>query len=337
MAKEQPNDVITQMRLGEAYEKQGASDKAAAAFEQALKLNPRLASAVTKLAQLYAGPLQNKEKALAYAKKARELTPNDPQVTSILGKIAYQSGNVTWSYSLLQEAARQRENDPSILHNLAWAAYGLGKVNEARDAMQKVLTNNADSSQAADAKKFLALTKLSENPKELMGSEAELQKELNSDPEYLPALMAQAALDKQRGQIKPATEIYNGILRRWPDFAPAQKGFATLYAHDPSATATAYDLAAKARQALPDDAELAELLGQLSYEKKEYQRAIQLLQESARAKSLNANSLFYLGMSELQVRQKTEAQGVLNQALLAGLQEPLASEARRALADIGRE
>ena len=337
MTREQPNDVISQMRLGEAYEKQGASDKAALAFEQALKLNPRLASAVTKLAQLYAGPLHNKEKALTYAKKARELMPNDAQVTSILGKVAYQSGNIPWSYSLLQEAARRRQNDSSIQHDLAWAAYGLGKVNEARDAMQKVLTNNADSSQAADAKKFLALTKLNENPKELMASEADLQKELNSDPEYVPALIAQAALDKQRGQIKPATEIYTGILRRWPDFAPAQKGLATLYAQDPSATATAYDLAAKARQALPDDTELAELLGRLSYEKKEYQRAIQLLEEGARTKSLNANSLFYLGMSELQVRQKTEAQGVLNQALLAGLQEPLASEARRALANIERQ
>ena len=202
--------------------------------------------------------------------------------------------------------------------------------------MQKVVTNSPDSSQAADAKKFLALTSLNENPKELMAAEAEVQKELRSDPEYLPALMAQAALDEQRGQIKPATEIYTGILRRLPDFAPAQKGLATLYAQDPSATATAYDLAAKARQALPDDAELAELLGQLSYEKKEYQRAIQLLQESARTKSLNANSLFYLGMSQLQIRQKTEAQEVLNQALLAGLQEPFATEARRALADIER-
>ena len=143
MTKEQPNDVIAQMRLGEAYEKQGAADKAAAAFEQALKLNPKLASAVTKLAQLNAGPLQNKEKALAYAKKARELAPADPQVAGILGKVAYQSGNFTWSYSLLQEAARQRQNDPSILHDLAWAAYSLGKVNEARDAMQKVLTTNA--------------------------------------------------------------------------------------------------------------------------------------------------------------------------------------------------
>ena len=48
MTKEQPNDVIVQMRLGEAYEKQGAADKAAAAFEQALKLNPKLTAAANQ-------------------------------------------------------------------------------------------------------------------------------------------------------------------------------------------------------------------------------------------------------------------------------------------------
>jgi Flp pilus assembly protein TadD len=337
MTKEQPNDVVSQMRLGEAYEKQGAADKAAAAFEQALKLNPKLAAAITKLAQLNAGPLQNKEKALAYAKKARELAPADPQIAGILGKVAYQSGNFTWSYSLLQDAVRQRANDPSMLHDLAWAAYSLGKADEARDAMQKVLTNNPDSSQAADAKKFLTLTALGENPKELMAAEIDVQKELKSNSEYVPALMAQAALLAQRGQIKPATEMYNDILRRLPDFAPAQKRLATLYAQDPSTVAVAYDLATKARKTLPDDPELSELLGRLSYEKKEYPRAIQLLQESARKRPLDANALFYLGMSELQASQKVEARGVLNQALVAGLQEPLATEAKRALADLQRE
>ena len=337
MAKAQPNDVIAQMRLGEAYEKQGAADKAAAAFEQVLKLNPRLASAATRLAQLYAGPLQNKEKALTYAKKARELTPNDPQVTSILGKVAYQSGNLAWSYSLLQEAARQRENDPSILHDLAWAAYRLGKVNEAREMMQKALATGSGFPEVADAKRFQSLTALQDNPKELLAAENEIQKELQTDAEYLPALMAQAALEQQRGQTKQAAEIYTTVLRRLRDFGPAQKHLATLYAQEPSTTAAAYDLAAKARKTLPDDAELAELLGRLSYEKKEYQRAIQLLQESARKRALNANSLFYLGMSQLQIRQKTEARDVLKQALVGGLQEPLASEARHALADLQHE
>jgi tetratricopeptide (TPR) repeat protein len=337
MTREQPNDVISQMRLGEAYEKQGASDKAAAAFEQALKLNPKLAAAIVKLAQFNAGPLRNQEKALVYAKKARELAPTDPQVAGILGKVAFQSGNYTWSYSLLQEAARERPNDSAILHDLAWAAYGLGKVNEARDAMQRVLTAGTDSSQAGDAKKFLAFTALDESPKELAAAETGVQNELKSNPQYVPALMAQAALDAQHGQVNRATETYSAILRRWPEFAAAQKRLATLDAQDPSNVTAAYDLATKARKTLSDDPELAELLGRLSYEKKEYPRAIQLFHESARKKALDADSLFYLGMSQLQARQKTEAQGVLNQALVAGLQEPRASEAKRALADLQKD
>jgi tetratricopeptide (TPR) repeat protein len=337
IAKEQPGDVIVQMRLGEAYEKQGAADKAAAAFEQALKINPKLIGAVTALAQINAGPLHNKDQALVYAKKARELAPADPQIAAVVGRVAYQSGNFGWAYSLLQEAARQRQNDPSILRDLAWAVYALGKVNEARDAMQKVLANNPDAAQAADAKKFLAFTALDDNPKQLVAAEVDVQKELKSNPEYLPALMAQAALDTQHGQIKPATEMYGDILRRLPDFAPAQKHLAALYAQDPSNIAAAYDLAVKARKTLPGDPELSELLGRLSYEKKEYPRAIQLLQESARKRPLDADSLFYLGMSQLQARQKTEARGVLNQALVAGLQEPFATEAKRALADLQRE
>jgi len=82
---------------------------------------------------------------------------------------------------------------------------------------------------------------------------------------------------------------------------------------------------------------LAELLGRLSYEKKEYQRAIQLLQERARKSTLSANSLFYLGMSQLQTKQINGARDALNQALVGGLQEPLASEARHALADLQPE
>jgi Tfp pilus assembly protein PilF len=203
--------------------------------------------------------------------------------------------------------------------------------------MQKVLATNPDATQAADAKKFLAFTALDDNPKQLAAAEVDVQKELKSNPEYLPALMAQAALDTQHGQIKPATEMYSDILRRLPDFAPAQKRLATLYAQDPSTVAAAYDLATKARKTLPGDPELSELLGRLSYEKKEYPRAIQLLQESARKRPLDADSLFYLGMSQLQARQKTEARGILNQALVAGLQEPLATEAKRALVDLQQE
>ena len=107
-----------------------------------------------------------------------------------------------------------------------------------------------------------------------------------------------------------------------------------MYAQDPSTVTDAYDLATKARKTLPDDPQLSELLVRLSYEKKEYPGAIQLFQETARKRPLDADSLFYLGMSQLQASQTAEARGALNQALAGGLQEPLASEAKRALASL---
>jgi tetratricopeptide (TPR) repeat protein len=337
MTSEHPDDVVSQIRLGYAYQKQGAFEKAAAAFERAVKLNPQLGVPTTKLAELYAGPLHNKQKALAYAQKARGLAPDDPQIPVILGKIAFENANFTWSYSLLQEAARQNRGNPAVLHDLAWSAYALGKVNEARDLMQKVVAAGANTTESGDAEKFLMFTALDQDSKQLLAAENEVQQEIASNHAYVPALMAQAALYAQHGQSIQAIEMYNKILHTFPDLAPAQKHLAMLYAQNQSTINAAYDTAIKARKALPDDPELAELLGRLSYEKKEYLRAVQLLQESARQKTLDANSLFYLGMSQLQAKQKSEARGVLNEALTNGLQEPFATEAKRALADQGRQ
>jgi tetratricopeptide (TPR) repeat protein len=335
MAKQQPNDALLQSRLGEAYQKQGAFDKAAAAFEQALKVNPELSVATTKLAELYAGSLNNNEKALVYAKKARKLAPTDPQTTILLGKIAYRNGNFGWSYSLLQEAARQRRDDPEVLYTLGWSAYATGKVNEARDLMQKVAAGGGNRDEISDAKKFLRFTMLEQDPKQLVAAEAEVQNEIAANGDYVPALMAQAALCSQH-QPREAIKIYNGILRRFPDLAPAQKHLAALYAQDEATIPQAYELAVKARKTSPDDVELAALLGRLSYVRKEYARAVQLLQEARRTKRLDAESLFYLGMSELQTKQANEARVVLNEALTNGLQEPFATEAKRALADLDR-
>src|SRR5262245_10283308 len=181
ITKSHPEDIVSQMRLGEAYEKTGAPEKAAAAFEQAVKLNPKLANPVIKLAELYAGPVPDKEKAVGYAKKARELAPSDPQVKILLGKVAYQNGNFDWSYSLLQEAARQRRDDPAVLYNLAWSSYAMGKVNEARDLMQKVAAAGGNSAEIADAKKFLKFTALDQDPNQLGLAEGEVQKELTSN------------------------------------------------------------------------------------------------------------------------------------------------------------
>ncbi len=333
--KQQPNDPVGLMRLGEAYEKEGALTKAADAYERALKANPKLLTAAMKLAQLNAGPLKNPDKALQYAKKARELAPADPRAAATVGSIAFQLGNYTWAYSLLQEGARQLANDPAVLHDLAWAAYSLGKVAEARQTMQNVLSSGPSSSQSADARMFLSMTALTTGENDVVVSEAEVNSALATDPNYVPALAARAAIQAKRGDSAGAEATYRQVLQRFPDFAPAQRDLAAILVNDPTKRDAAYELATKARRTISGDPLISIVLGRVSYERKDFNRAIQLFQESAREKPLDAKSLYFLGMAQAQAKHKAEAKETLNRALQAGLGDAEASEAKRALADIG--
>jgi tetratricopeptide (TPR) repeat protein len=331
MLKQQPNDPMARVRLADAYEKQKEFSKAATEYESALKVNPKLLSPLIKLAQLNAGPLQNNGQALEFAKKARELAPADGKVAGVLGAIAYRAGNFTWAYSLLQESARQQPEDSTVLHDSAWAAYSMGRVSEARDLMQRAIKASPPPEISEDAKSFLSMTALDQKPKDAAAVEPEVRKLLQADPHYVPALMARASIEMQRGDAKQASATYNEVLQRFPDFAPAQKYLAILYLEDPSALDKAYEFAVKARKTLPSDPELTRTLGEISYQRKEYPRAVQLLQESARTVPLDAKGLYYLGASQLQTKQKPQAKEALERALAAGLQEPLASEAKRLL------
>ncbi len=337
MLKQQPEDLLVRMRLGEAYERQGEFAKAEAAYEQALKVNPRLPAPALKLAQLNGGPLKNREKAIEFAKKAKDLAPNDPIASGTLGALVFQAGNFSWAYSLLQESSRKRADDAVILRDFAWAAYSQGRLDEAQQAMQRVLKAAPDSPQAADAKIFLAMTALDPHSKDLSTAEPEVRKILEADPAYTPASMALAALQMQRGEAGAAVGTYRQVLQRFPDFAPAQKYLAALYLGDPENRPKARDLAMKARKTLPDDPELARTLAEISYERKDYKYALQLLNESAQKRPLNATGLYYLGMTHLQLKEMPRSRETLNLALAAGLTDPLATEARRVIAEMPPE
>jgi tetratricopeptide (TPR) repeat protein len=335
-AKEKSNDPVTLMRLGRAYAKAGTADKAAQTYERALQANPRLLEAALSLAQLNAGPLKNNAKALEYAKKAREMAPADAHVTATAGHIAYQAGNLPWAYSLLQESSRGLPDDPAVARDFAWAAYATGKINEAQEAMRRLANGPTTSPERGEAALFLSMVALDSDDTIPGNAESELTKALAAQPDYAPALMAKAAIRLQKGDTAEASAVYNGILQKWPDFAPAQKRLASIYIDEAANTGKAYDLASKARRTLPDDPGLAKTLGALSFQRKEYSRAVQLLQESEAKKPLEGKSLFMLGMAHLQLGHKTEAKKVLDRALAAGIPDDLAKQAKDAIVELDK-
>ena len=133
-----------------------------------------------------------------------------------------------------------------------------------------------------------------------------------------------------------ASAIYNSILQKWPDFAPAQKRLATIYANDPANANKAYELANKARRGLVDDPDLARTLGVLSFQRKEYARAVQFFQESEAKKPLEGKSLFMLGMAHFHLGHKAEAKRILDRALVAGIPDDLAKQAKDAVVELDK-
>src|SRR5438477_8576584 len=335
-AKEKSNDPVTLMRLGAAYAKAGTPDKAAQAYEQALQANPKLLEAALSLAQLNTGPLKNNAKALEYAKKARELAPADAHVSATAGRIAYQAGNFPWAYNRLQESSRGLPDDLAVARDFAWAAYSTGKTNEAQEAMRRVANGLAPSPERAEATLFLSMAVLDSDDAIPANAESEVTKALAAQPDNVPALMAKAAIQLQKGETAAAGGIYNSILQKWPDFAPAQKRLASIYANDPANAGKAYELASKARRSLVDDSSLAKTLGTLSFQRKEYARAVQFLQESDARKALDGKSLFMLGMAHLRLGHKTEAKKILDRALAAGIPDDLAKQAKDAMFELDK-
>ena len=332
--KANPDDILTRMRLAELHEQQGAPEKAAKRYEEVLQINPQSASAMVKLARLNAGPLRDREKAMTLVKRARGLAPNDMEAAQLLGKLVFLSGDHSYAYSLLRETSSRLTNNAELFYNLGWAAYSVGLVTEANQAMQRSLSIAPQNPQADAAKWFLMMTAVTETSKDWAQTEPRVKELLKADPNHAPALMALGQIHLQRGENPQAIDAFEKALARFPKLAPAQKYLAALFAQTPGKEAKAYELATSARAVLRNDAGLAKTLGRLSYGRKEYRYAVTLLEEGLRGGSQDAPSLFLLGMSHSQLKDATAAATALQKALGAGLTEPSASEARRVLAEL---
>src|SRR3989442_11287627 len=161
---EQADDPVALARLGAIHERDGAFEKARDLYERALKQDPKNVSAMLKLARLYADRFNNAKRALELAKKARELAPADGAVAHMLGRMAYEAGDFKWSVSLLQEGARALGKNPEALYDLAWAQYSLGNIADAEATMQNALQTGATFARSDEARRFLALSPLWNQP-----------------------------------------------------------------------------------------------------------------------------------------------------------------------------
>ncbi|MFH0908749.1 MAG: tetratricopeptide repeat protein [bacterium] len=322
------------VRLGLVNERAGKANEARDLYEEALKANPSYVPALVYLAEVHAASLGDKAKALELARKARELMPTDPQIVNTLGWVAYLSGDFAWAAGLLGETAAKLSSDPTAQYRAGLAAYALGKVDDAEAAMRHALSLSSDFQAADEARLFIEMAEAARSVVTDPQALARADEVLKTRPDYVPALAVQAAALGAARDTAGARAACEKILATYPDHAPAVLRLASLYADGRVSDDAALKIAQRAREMKADDPAIAAALGTISYLRGQYERAAQLLQESAGKDANNATTQFYLGMSKLKMKTPSAAKAALTRALEINPSFPYASEASKALSEL---
>jgi tetratricopeptide (TPR) repeat protein len=187
---------------------------------------------------------------------------------------------------------------------------------------------------ASDARRFLELNALALQPDKVRAAAPQITTSLNANPSYVPALFASGILQEQANNSQGARDFYARVLRTFPSFVPAHKRLAMLLLSSPSDASAAHEHALKAREKLPDDPEVARTLGILSFRRQEYARAAQLLKESTRKQTADAEGFYYLGAAQFHLKQKNDSRMTLQRAIALNTNAPFAVEAKRMIVEL---
>ena len=300
------------------------------AYEKALTVTANFLPALNNLAVLYSEHLGQPDKAYDSAKKARDLAPNEPHAADTLGWVLFKRAEYRNALPLLQESAGKLPDSAEVQFHLGMTHYMLGQDDAARVALQKATGATTDFPGKDDARRRLAVLAI---PTEAASpaNRAELDKFVGEMPNDPAALFRLAKLREKDGAIDEAIKIYEKIIGGNPLYAPAMRQQAILYSRrdDPKA----FDLVTKARQTYPDDPEVAKWLGVQSYRRDYHARAADLLKEAAAKRSDDAETLYYLGESQRQLKQWPGCKASLERALSLKLASALADKAKSALAE----
>jgi putative PEP-CTERM system TPR-repeat lipoprotein len=150
--KAHPDNPVAHAYLGEVYTRRKQYPLAIEQYEAVVKTHPN-AGLLNNLAWLY--HLEEDPRALATARKAYDMSPDNPDVLDTLGWIQVTRGEVAPGVSMLQKAVELRPEAAGIRYHLAAALVRAGDRNRARREVERALDGDKPFAARADAEALL--------------------------------------------------------------------------------------------------------------------------------------------------------------------------------------
>lgn len=313
---EQNKSIPALVLLASIHEKEKNYAAARDAYEKLLAINGNNALALNNLAVVYSEHLDQIDKALDLARRARTNVPNNPSFADTLGWIMFRKGDFRNALPLLQEGAAKLTDNPEVQYHLAMAQYMLGNESAARTGLQKAVQMPSAFPQKDEAQQRLAILTMDAKTGDVR---AALDAYLQKQPRDPVALTRLARLQARDGSADQAIATYQKAIDANPAFAPALRDLALANLAKGVDDSKAFDIAGKARQAYPDDAELAKTLGILNFKRGLFPQSAELLNQAAGSRRNDADIQLYLGKSYQQLKRWDDCKSALERALAIGL------------------
>src|SRR5262249_25316914 len=161
-----------------------------------------------------------------------------------------------------------------------------------------------------------------------------LNEALKVDPQSVPQQMPVGVVKQTKGDTPKAQQPFEKVLTLTPRFAPAANNLAVLYSEHGGNQEKALELAQRAKEAMPDDPHVSDTLGWILYKRGVYQRAADLLKESATKLPDQPVGQYHLGLASLKTGDKQGARKALTAAINSPTSFSEKDQARKALAEI---
>jgi len=329
---EKNRTVATLMQLAAIHEQLKDFSSARDAYEKLLAVTGNFTPALNNLAVIYSEHLGRLDAAFDLAKKAREIAPNEPRVADTLGWILFKRGEYGNALRSLQGAAVALADNPEVQFHIGMVRYMLGDEAQARIALKAATDAKVEftgKEEAAQRLVLLGINIVTANST----IRTQLENFLKARPNDPIAMVRLAQLQSRDGASDEAIKTYEKVVAESPLHAPAARQLTLLYGQRFNTDSKAYAVALKARQSYPDDAEIAKVLGVLTYHRELYPQSAELLREAAIKLKDDGEAYYYLGASQLRLQQWNECKIALERALSLNISPGLADKAKQVLPD----
>jgi tetratricopeptide (TPR) repeat protein len=306
----------------------GKLDLLVTAFIQNVTANPNHALMHHMLGLIY-GQQKKPGEMRRSLEKALALAPNFAPTIAELGNLDLQEGKTD---AALERAKTMIEKTPKLAVGplLAARVYeAQAKWNEAEAAALE--TVRLDPNQAVA---YGVLVRAFVARKDEPGISGKLEAFLAKFPNELFAVRVGAEVYVTRKEYAKARDLYEKFLAVNPNFPLVLNNLANLYGDQLKQPDRALELARKARALAPTDAAVADTLGWILIQRKEFAEALPLVEESAKTLTANGEVQYHVGLANRALGRNEPALAAFRLAVAVPGEFSGKDEATRQLAEL---